>query len=125
LTSLLGISNGNVILGRSTSTESGFTFIYTNNVFKPIVDSKAGGGVFANGIAANGLITGDAYLQPTIGSWNGFLASVNSFCSLACVFRSAGCSMGLSPQGSLLSQRAFCLRFLNLRQIVISLIATT
>lgn len=75
LTSLLGISNGNVILGRSTSTESGFTFIYANNVFKSIMDSKAAGGVFANGIAANGLITGDAYLQPTIGSWNGFLAS--------------------------------------------------
>lgn len=75
LTSLLGISNGNVILGRSSSTESGFTFIYTNGKFKVISDSKEAGGVFANGIAANGLITGDAYMQPTIASWNGFLAS--------------------------------------------------
>jgi hypothetical protein len=75
VTQLLGISDGNVILGLSTSTESGFTFIYTNGQFKVISDSKAAGGVFANGIAANGLITGDAYMQPTIASWNGFVAS--------------------------------------------------
>lgn len=74
-TQLLGISNGNVILGLSTSTESGFTFIYTNGKFKVISDSKEAGGIFANGIAANGLITGDAYMQPAIASWNGFLAS--------------------------------------------------
>jgi probable HAF family extracellular repeat protein len=74
-TQFLGISNGNVIVGLSTSTESGFTFIYTNGVYKVISDSKAAGGVFANGIAANGLITGDAYMQNSIGSWKGFLAS--------------------------------------------------
>jgi hypothetical protein len=74
-TQLLGISNANVILGLSTSTESGFTFIDVNGTFKVISDAKAAGGVFANGIAANGLITGDAYMQSSIGSWNGFLAS--------------------------------------------------
>jgi probable HAF family extracellular repeat protein len=74
-TQFLGISNANVIVGLSTSTESGFTFIYTNGQFKMISDSKAAGGVFANGIAANGLIVGDAYMQSSIGSWNGFLAS--------------------------------------------------
>ena len=74
-TQFLGISNANLIIGLSTSTEAGFTFIYTNGKFKVISDSKAAGGVFANGIAANGLIVGDAYMQPSIGSWNGFLAS--------------------------------------------------
>lgn len=74
-TQFLGISNANVILGRSSSTESGFTFVYSSGQFKVISDSEAAGGVFANGIAANGLITGDVYLQPSIGSWNGFLAS--------------------------------------------------
>jgi hypothetical protein len=74
-TQLLGISNANVVLGFSTSTESGFSFIYSNGVFKVISDPKAAGGVFANGIAANGLLTGDAYLQGTIASWKGFLAS--------------------------------------------------
>ena len=75
MTQLLGISNGNVILGLSTSTESGFTFIYSNGKFKVISDSKAAGGVFASGIAANGLIAGNAYMQGSSASWNGFLAS--------------------------------------------------
>lgn len=74
-TGLLGISNGNVIVGVSSSTESGFTFIYANGKFKVISDSQEAGGIFANGIAANGLITGDAYKQSSIASWNGFLAS--------------------------------------------------
>jgi hypothetical protein len=73
-TILNGISNANTIIGFNNATTQGTAFLYKNGVFKVISDSHALGGTYANGIAANGLITGDAYLTTNRSSQHGFIA---------------------------------------------------
>jgi hypothetical protein len=74
-TILSGISNANTIIGFNSSTSQGTAFLYKNGVFKVIADSKASGGTYANGIAANGLIAGDVYLTYNKSSQHGFIAT--------------------------------------------------
>ena len=54
---LTGISNANVIIGFSTSTEPSTAFLYANGVFK-VISVPNSFYTIANGIAPGGLITG-------------------------------------------------------------------
>lgn len=73
-TILSGVSDTNTMIGFNTSTPQGISFLYKNGTFKVISDSKAVGGTYANGIAANGLITGDVLLTTSKSSQHGFIA---------------------------------------------------
>jgi hypothetical protein len=74
-TILNGISNTNTIIGFHTNSGLGVSFLYKNGVFKVISYSKAVGGTYSNGMAANGLITGDLYLATNNGSPRQFIAN--------------------------------------------------
>jgi hypothetical protein len=73
-TILSGVSNANTMIGFNNATQQGTSFLYKNGVFKVISDSQAAGGTYANGIAANGLITGDLYSTSNRSSQQGFIA---------------------------------------------------
>jgi hypothetical protein len=73
-TGLNGISNAGKIIGFNNPPAKATAFLYENGVFKVIAVPNASGGTFANGISANGLITGDAYLNSNSGSQSGFIA---------------------------------------------------
>lgn len=76
-TGLNGISNAGKIIGFNNPPAQTSAFLYENGVFKVIAVPKATGGTFANGISANGLITGDVYLNGNNSSQNGFIATCN------------------------------------------------
>jgi probable HAF family extracellular repeat protein len=74
-TILNGVSDDGTIIGFNNSTPQGIAFLYKNGVFKKISDPAAAGGTYANGIAPNGWITGDAYLTKDKSSSHGFIAA--------------------------------------------------
>jgi hypothetical protein len=73
-TGLSGISNAGKIIGFNNPPAKTTAFLYENGAFKVIAVPNASGGTFANGISANGLITGDAYLNSS-SSQTGFIAT--------------------------------------------------
>src|SRR5437879_12809575 len=56
-TQLTGISNANVIVGFSTSTEPSIAFLYANGVFK-VISVPNSFNTIVQGIAPGGMITG-------------------------------------------------------------------
>jgi hypothetical protein len=74
-TGLNGISNAGKIIGFNSTQPKPTTFLYENGAFKVIAVPNASGGTFANGISANGLITGDAYLNSNSSSQKNFIAT--------------------------------------------------
>ena len=68
------ISDAGVIIGRSNTTKHGTAFLYKNGVFKVIAVPNSFS-TSANGISANGLITGTTNLDGTLTGWRGFIAT--------------------------------------------------
>lgn len=73
-TQLKGISNAGVIVGVSSATEQGVSFLYANGTFK-VIDVPNSFSTAVTGISPGGLIVGNVNLNGNQSGWRGFTAT--------------------------------------------------
>lgn len=73
-TQLLGISNSGVIVGVSSATEQGVSFLYADGAFK-VIEVPNSFATLVAGISPGGLIVGNVNLNGNQSGWRGFTAT--------------------------------------------------
>lgn len=73
-TQLKGVSNAGVIVGVSSATEQGVSFLYANGTFK-VINVANSFSTAVSGISADGLISGMTNLNGNQTGWRGFTAT--------------------------------------------------